>query len=287
MIFSLIECPRDAMQGLNDFIPTSEKVSYLNKLLKVGFDSLDFGSFVSPKSIPQLKDTTEVLKSIDHAVGNTKLLAIVANQKGAVEACKHPQITYLGYPFSVSETFQLRNTKATIAESLQRVIKIQELCLKHQKKLVIYISMGFGNPYGDEWSPEIVAHWVDKMVEIGIEIISLSDTVGVASAEDIKQSFSTLIPKFASTTFGAHLHTRPEHWRQKVVAAWEGGCHRFDGAIKGYGGCPMASDQLTGNMPTEFLVDFANEKQMLNSQFNHEAFNEAMQHAAWLFNRYH
>jgi hydroxymethylglutaryl-CoA lyase len=256
----LIECPRDAMQGLHDFIETDIKVAYINQLLRVGFDTIDFGSFVSPKAIPQMRDTAEVLAKLDLSQTNTKLLAIVANQRGAEDACQYPEIDFLGYPFSISETFQLRNTNATIAESLERTKAIQELCEKHHKQLVLYISMGFGNPYGDPWNGEIVHKWVDELANFGIRIFSLSDTIGCSNPENISYLFGNLIPKYPTLSFGAHLHTQPHNWREKIEAAWENGCRRFDGAMRGYGGCPMAKDELTGNMATENLVFFFDEK---------------------------
>ena len=252
----LIECPRDAMQGLHEFIPTDVKARYINQLLKIGFDTIDFGSFVSPKAIPQMRDTAEVLAALELSSTNSKLLAIVANKRGAIDACQFEQIAYLGYPFSVSETFQLRNTNATIEESLERVHDIQDLCVANSKKLVIYISMGFGNPYGDPWNVEIVQKWVDELAHQGIRIMALSDTIGVSNPESISYLFSNLIPPYPDVEFGAHLHTTPSTWREKVEAAYKSGCRRFDSAIKGFGGCPMAKDVLTGNMPSENLVYF-------------------------------
>lgn len=261
----IVECPRDAMQGIKDFIPTEVKIDYLNMLLKVGFDTLDFGSFVSPKAIPQMRDTVEVLQNLDLANTSTKLLAIVANLRGATEACDHDAIKYLGYPFSISETFQIRNTNATIEESLERVKEIQDLCLKHNKELVIYISMGFGNPYGDPWNVEIVQKWVDEMVKMDIGIISLADTIGVSNPDNITYLFSNLIPQYPNIELGAHLHTEPRSWREKVDAAYRSGCRRFDAAMRGYGGCPMAKDDLTGNMPTESLMAYFMEKRVVES----------------------
>lgn len=255
----LIECPRDAMQGLHDFIPTDTKVAYINQLLEVGFDTIDFGSFVSPKAIPQMRDTAEVLAKLRLSAGSTKLLAIVANQRGAEQACQFPEIQYLGYPFSISETFQLRNTNATIAESMERTRDIQELCVQHGKELVLYISMGFGNPYGDPWNVEIVHKWVDQLVPMGIRIFSLSDTIGCSNPENISYLYNNLIPAYPDSEFGAHLHTQPHNWREKIHAAWESGCRRFDGAIKGFGGCPMAKDDLTGNMATENMIYYFDE----------------------------
>ncbi len=255
----LIECPRDALQGLPDFIPTDVKVAYINQLLRVGFHSIDFGSFVSAKAIPQMRDTVEVLSKLDLSNTDTKLLAIVANERGAAEAVDFKEITYLGYPFSVSETFQLRNTNATISESVLRVEAIQELCIKHNKQLVLYISMGFGNPYGDAWNAEVVMDWVGKLSALDIKIFSLSDTVGVSNPESISYLFSNLIPEYPQLEIGAHLHTQPHNWREKIHAAYTNGCTRFDAAMKGFGGCPMAKDDLTGNMATENLVSYFSE----------------------------
>ncbi|MDZ7876469.1 MAG: hydroxymethylglutaryl-CoA lyase [Saprospiraceae bacterium] len=255
----LIECPRDAMQGLPDFIPTDVKAAYINQLLKVGFHSIDFGSFVSAKAIPQMRDTVEVLSKLDLSNTATKLLAIVANERGAAEAVEYKEITYLGYPFSVSETFQLRNTNASISESVLRVEAIQELSIKHNKQLVLYISMGFGNPYGDDWNAEVVMDWVGKLAALDIKIFSLSDTVGVSNPESIRYLFSNLIPAYPNLDIGAHLHTQPHNWREKVHAAYTHGCTRFDAAMKGFGGCPMAKDDLTGNMATENLVSYFSE----------------------------
>lgn len=252
----IIECPRDAMQGLHDFIPTEIKANYINQLLKVGFDTIDFGSFVSPKAIPQLRDTANVLSKLDLSLTKSKLLAIVANQRGATDACNFEEIDYLGYPFSISETFQQRNTNSSIEESLIRVADIQNLCIKHNKKMVVYISMAFGNPYGDEWNSDIVIEWTNKLAQMGIEIIALSDTIGVSNPENISYLFRNIIPEFTNVEIGAHLHTTPTTWEEKVNAAYQNGCRRFDGAIKGFGGCPMATDDLTGNMPTENMVDY-------------------------------
>jgi hydroxymethylglutaryl-CoA lyase len=264
----IIECPRDAMQGLPDFIPTDVKAAYINQLLQVGFHTIDFGSFVSAKAIPQMRDTVAVLSKLDLSNTDTKLLSIVANERGAAEAVDYQEITYLGYPFSVSETFQLRNTNATIAESVLRVEAIQELCVKHNKQLVLYISMGFGNPYGDAWNAEVVMDWVGKLAALGIKIFSLSDTVGVANAESIRYLFSNLIPAYPQLDIGAHLHTQPHNWREKIHAAYTHGCTRFDAAMKGFGGCPMAKDDLTGNMATENLVSYFSENNIpLNIDF--------------------
>ena len=244
------------MQGIHDFIPTEHKAAYIQKLLACGFDTLDFGSFVSPKAIPQMRDTAEVLAQLDLSETSTELLAIVANRRGAVAALEHPDIQYLGYPFSVSETFQLRNTNATIEESVERLSQIQELVVAADRQLVVYLSMGFGNPYGDPWNVEVVESWVRKLSEFDIKIFQLSDTIGVASPESISYLFSNLIPRYPTLEIGAHLHTTPNSWRSKVEAAAEAGCTRFDGALRGYGGCPMAKDELTGNMPTEKLIDY-------------------------------
>ncbi len=278
----LIECPRDAMQGIKEFIPTEKKAAYINQLLKAGFDTLDFGSFVSPKAIPQMRDTREVLGRLDLSLSPTKLLAIVANQRGAQDAAQFAEINYLGYPFSISETFQLRNTNATIEESIERVQQIQDICLAHDKELVVYISMGFGNPYGDPWNIEAVQKWVGRLAGMGIHILQLSDTIGVANPQNISYLFSNLIPAYPDIEFGAHFHTTPDKWKEKVVAAYQNGCYRFDGAIKGYGGCPMAKDDLTGNMPMENLVRYF-EEQGVASGVQREAFLEAMSMAAEVF----
>jgi hydroxymethylglutaryl-CoA lyase len=251
----LIECPRDAMQGITTFIPTDVKVKYLNALLKVGFDTIDIGSFVSPKAIPQLADTAEVLARIDRNGSHSKLLVIVANERGAEQAVQQEGITYLGYPFSISETFQQRNTNTSIEGSWARTATIAELARKAGKELVVYISMAFGNPYGDPWNAEVALQWTERLVkELGVGIIALSDTVGVARPEDITSMFSALIPALPQVEFGAHLHCSPDNWKRKTQAAWDAGCRRFDGAIKGYGGCPMAEDELVGNLQMELFV---------------------------------
>ena len=274
-MLKIIECPRDAMQGIKPFIPTEKKAEYINQLLRVGFDTLDFGSFVSPKAIPQMRDTADVLARLDLQTDGTQLLAIVANQRGANDAVRHPEIAYLGYPFSISETFQLRNTNATIAESLERVKAIQETCVRHDKTLVIYISMGFGNPYGDEWNAGIVQQWVDELAQLGIRIFQLSDTIGVSNPANLTYLFSNLLPHYPQLEIGAHLHTQPHNWREKVDAAYAAGCRRFDGAIKGFGGCPMAKDDLTGNMPTENLIYFFDEMEA-DTGVDHREFSKAM-----------
>lgn len=258
----LIECPRDAMQGWPHFIKTEDKVRYINSLLKVGFDTIDFGSFVSPKAIPQLADTKDVIKKLKLGNTNSKLLAIVANVRGAEEAVVYDEISYLGFPFSISPTFQLRNTNSSLEESLIRVDEIQELCLKNDKQLVVYLSMGFGNPYGDEYNEETLLHWADEMVKREITIVSLADTVGVATPQQISFALQTLIPKYPTTTIGVHLHSTPNNFKEKLDAAINAGCTRIDGALKGIGGCPMAQDDLVGNMNTELIIDYLNEKEL-------------------------
>ncbi|WP_275316659.1 hydroxymethylglutaryl-CoA lyase [Tenacibaculum bernardetii] len=253
----IIECPRDAMQGIKShFIPTEAKAKYINSLLKVGFDTIDFGSFVSPKAIPQMRDTAEVLSKLDLSTTTSKLLAIVANVRGANDASQFEEINYLGYPFSISENFQMRNTHKTIDQSIDTLKEVLAIANRTNKEVVAYLSMGFGNPYGDPWSVEIVGEWTEKLSNLGVKILSLSDTVGSSTPKDIDYLFSNLIPSYPQIEFGAHLHTTPTKWHEKVDAAFKAGCHRFDGAIKGYGGCPMAKDDLTGNMPTEKLLSY-------------------------------
>ncbi len=253
----IIECPRDAMQGIKThFISSEAKAKYINSLLKVGFDTIDFGSFVSPKAIPQMRDTSDVLKLLDLSETRSKLLAIVANLRGAKDACQFEEIDYLGYPFSISENFQMRNTHKTILESIDILKEILNLADKNRKEVVAYLSMGFGNPYGDPWSVEIVGKWVEKLAKMGVKIVSLSDTVGSSLPEDIDYLYSNLIPMYPKIEFGAHLHTAPTNWYEKVDSAYMAGCKRFDGAIKGYGGCPMAKDELIGNMPTEKMLSY-------------------------------
>ncbi|HRE74395.1 MAG TPA: hydroxymethylglutaryl-CoA lyase [Flavobacteriales bacterium] len=279
----LIECPRDAMQGLKEFVPTEKKIHYINQILRCGFDTVDFGSFVSPKAIPQMADTEEVLAGLDLASTSSKLLAIVANVRGAEDACKHAVISYLGFPFSISETFQQRNTNSGIAESLERVKEIQNLCIKHNKELVVYISMAFGNPYGDVWNSDIAIDWCRKLnEEVGVKILALSDTIGISAPDNIDYLFRSLIPALPKVEFGAHLHTTPGTWKEKIDAAWKAGCRRFDGAIKGYGGCPMAKDELTGNMPMENLLSYFKEIGM-NSGINEEAFSSAYSGSSEIF----
>lgn len=282
----IIECPRDAMQGIKEFIPSELKLKYLNALMKVGFDTLDFGSFVSPKAIPQLSDTKKIIEDIDLSLSNTQLLAICANKRGAEDIVKFEEIDYIGYPFSVSETFQMRNTNKNIKESFDLVIEMQDLALSNNKTLVVYLSMAFGNPYGDPWHPDIVTNWAELMVEEGIEIISLADTIGSSNSENIQQLFSTIIPQFEDTEIGAHFHTTPESWEKKVQTAYDNGCRRFDGALKGFGGCPMAKDDLTGNMPTENLLAFM-DMNLVSHELNLEHFEEAMEIANFIFNKYH
>lgn len=253
----ITECPRDAMQGIKDFIPTDLKTAYINQLLRVGFDTIDFGSFVSPKAIPQLRDTAEVLEGLDLSGGNSKLLAIIANARGAQDACQFEEITYLGFPFSISETFQQRNTNSGILESLERVKEIQNLCALHNKKLLVYISMAFGNPYGDPWHPEIAIEWGKKLAELGIEHLALADTIGSSTPENISLLFKALLPELNNINLGAHLHSIPEKSIEKIKAAYDAGCRHFDVAIHGFGGCPMAKDELTGNVATEKLEEFA------------------------------
>ena len=278
----ITECPRDAMQGVQQWIPTHKKVKFINSLLKVGYDTIDFGSFVSPKAIPQMRDTAEVLKQLDLSKSNSKLLAIVANKRGAKDASSFDEINYLGYPFSISETFQLRNTNATIEESLQRVADIQAITIKSKKELIVYISMGFGNPYGDEWSADIVIKWVGALYAMGIRRIALSDTIGVSNPESIAYLFSNLIPSFSDVAFGAHLHTTPKTWKEKIEAAYQNGCLNFDGALKGYGGCPMARDELTGNMPTEKIISYF-EGINIDLKLDTEAFRTSMEISEGIF----
>lgn len=278
----LIECPRDAMQGLHNFVPTDIKIRYLNMLLKVGFDTLDFGSFVSPKVIPQMRDTAEVLAGLDLSETTTQLLVIVASVSGAKIAMRYPQIRYLGFPLSVSETFQMRNTNKSIAEAIEVVKEIQQLCVPHNKQLVIYFSMGFGNHYGDPYDENILGEMTLKMNELGIRIIALADTIGVANPENIKQAFSTLIPAFPHIEFGAHFHSHPRTAIRKIAAAWQAGCKRFDGAIRGFGGCPMAKDELTGNIATEAMIEYF-ERENIPTCIHYEAFSRALQFSTTVF----
>lgn len=282
----IIECPRDAMQGIKTFIPTARKVAYIQSLLRVGFDTLDFGSFVSPKAIPQMVDTAEVLAQLDLSQTRSKLLAIIANTKGAELASEHAAIQYLGFPFSISENFQMRNTHKTIAESIITLKEILEIANQSNKEVVAYLSMGFGNPYGDPWNVDIVGEWTEKLAGMGVKILSLSDTIGSSTPEIITYLFSSLIPKFPEIEFGAHLHTTPEKWFEKVDAAYKAGCRRFDGAIQGFGGCPMAKDDLTGNMPTEKLLSyFTTQKETTNT--SPMSFESAYNEATKLFGEFH
>jgi hydroxymethylglutaryl-CoA lyase len=260
----LIECPRDAMQGWPNFIPTEKKAAYINALLKVGFDTIDFGSFVSPKAIPQMADTKEVISKLDISNTKTKLLSIVANIRGAEDAVLYDEINYLGFPFSISPTFQLRNTNSTIEQSLVTVEEMQNLCIKNKKKLVVYISMGFGNPYGDLYNEEIVLQWVEQVVEREIDIISIADTVGLATPHQVSSILSILIPYYPNIEIGAHLHSTAANWKKKLDAAMHAGCRRFDGALKGIGGCPMAGDELVGNMDTELMIPYFKEHTLEN-----------------------
>lgn len=282
----LIECPRDAMQGIKDFIPTDKKVQYIQSLLRVGFDTIDFGSFVSAKAIPQMQDTAEVLSKLDLSKTESKLLAIIANTQGAENASLHPEIKYLGFPFSISENFQMRNTHKTIAESLVTLQEILNIADKNNKEVVTYISMGFGNPYGDPWNVDIVGEWTEKLASMGVKILSLSDTVGTSTPEVIDYLFSNLIPKYPDIEFGAHLHTTPDKWYEKVDAAYKAGCLRFDGAIQGFGGCPMATDKLTGNMPTEKLLSYFT-SQKADTNLSAMSFESAYNEALKIFTVYH
>lgn len=282
----IIECPRDAMQGIKSFIPTDRKVAYIQSLLHVGFDTIDFGSFVSPKTIPQMQDTAQVLSQLDLSQTTSKLLAIIANTQGATLASTHLPIDYLGFPFSISENFQMRNTHKTIVESLITLQEILEIADKSNKVVVAYLSMGFGNPYGDPWNVEIVGEWTEKLADMGVKILSLSDTVGSSTPDVISYLFSHLIPKYPDVEFGAHLHTTPDKWFEKVDAAYKAGCRRFDGAIQAFGGCPMATNKLTGNMPTEKLLSyFTTQKESTN--MNPMSFESAYNEATKLFADFH
>jgi hydroxymethylglutaryl-CoA lyase len=282
----IIECPRDAMQGIKPFIPTERKVDYIQSLLRVGFDTIDFGSFVSPKAIPQMQDTAAVLAQLDLSQTNSKLLAIIANTQGAVLACEHKEIQYLGFPFSISENFQMRNTHKTIAESITTLNEILEIAYKHQKEVVTYISMGFGNPYGDPWNVDIVGEWTEKLAGMGVKIVSLSDTIGSSTPEVIDYLFTNLIPKYPTIEFGAHLHTTPDKWFEKIDAAYQAGCRRYDGAIQGFGGCPMAKDDLTGNMPTEKMLSYFTQ-QKADTNTSPMSFESAYNVASRLFGEFH
>ncbi len=271
----LVDCPRDAMQGIKEFIPTQSKIEYIQQLLAVGFDTLDVGSFVSPKAIPQMRDTAEVITSLDRSQSSTDLLVIVANYRGAEDAVQYDEVDYLGFPFSISETFQIRNTNATREEAFDRIREIKSLCAKHDKKLVIYFSMCFGNPYGDLWHPDIITYWADRFDNLGAKVIALSDTVGVGTPETIGQTVGAMRKTFPDLEFGVHLHTTPDTWKEKIDAAYEHGCSRYDGAIRGYGGCPMAQNDLVGNMPTENLVNYFENLGLLD--YDHSAFSNAVE----------
>ena len=282
----IIECPRDAMQGIKPFIPTERKVTYIQSLLRVGFDTIDFGSFVSPKAIPQMQDTAEVLAQLDLSQTTSKLLAIIANTQGAQAAATHKEIQYLGFPFSISENFQMRNTHKTIAESLVTLEEILNIADATNKEVVAYLSMGFGNPYGDPWNVEIVGEWTQKLSTMGVKILSLSDTIGSSTPEVISYLFSNLIPQYPSIEFGAHLHTTPDKWFEKIDAAYKAGCRRYDGAIQGFGGCPMAKDDLTGNMPTEKMLSYFTAEKA-NTNTSPMSFESSYNEASKLFGEFH
>jgi hydroxymethylglutaryl-CoA lyase len=282
----IIECPRDAMQGIKPFIPTERKVSYIQSLLRVGFDTIDFGSFVSPKAIPQMQDTAAVLAQLDLSKTSSKLLAIIANTQGAQAAAAHKEIQYLGFPFSISENFQMRNTHKTIAESLVTLQEILNIADECNKEVVAYLSMGFGNPYGDPWNVEIVGEWTQKLSTMGVKILSLSDTIGSSTPEVISYLFSNLIPQYPGIEFGAHLHTTPNKWFEKIDAAYKAGCRRYDGAIQGFGGCPMAKDDLTGNMPTEKMLSYFT-AQKANTNTSPMSFESSYNEASKLFGEFH
>jgi len=278
----ITECPRDAMQGIIHFIPTELKAAYINLLLQVGFDTIDFGSFVSPKAIPQMQDTAEVLKKLDLSTTKSKLLAIIANYRGAEDAARYEEISYLGYPFSISETFQLRNANTGIQQAFDTVKRVKELCAIKNKELLVYLSMGFGNPYGDEWNVDIVSQWTERLVDEGINIIALSDTVGVATPDQVSEIYPVLAQTYPDTEFGLHLHATPANWHNKIAAAYQSGCKRFDAALRGYGGCPMAADELTGNIATENLISYL---QLQNEHLglNLDKFQEAMEYSGNVF----
>lgn len=282
---NIVECPRDAMQGIHDFIPTQTKIDYLNALLKVGFDTLDFGSFVSPKAIPQLADTAEVLAELDLSDVDTKLLAIVANKRGAVDACSHEAVDIMGYPFSISNTFQERNTRRSLEDSVPLVDEIFALAQENGKELVVYLSMGFGNPYGDPWSPDVIARWTEHFAKLGVKTIALADTVGTADPDVIASVFETLIPQFPEVTLGAHFHASQAMRLPKIQAAWDSGCRRFDTAMMGFGGCPFAEDELVGNIATESLMAFCQE-QSIETGLDAKAMGDAALLAGELFGRY-
>jgi hydroxymethylglutaryl-CoA lyase len=282
----IIECPRDAMQGIKDWIPTAEKAQFIQSLLSCGFDTIDFGSFVSPRAIPQMRDTAELLSALDLSKSKSKLLSIVANVRGAQDAVRFTEIDYLGYPFSISENFQMRNTHKTINQSLDQLNEILNIADSNNKVVVAYLSMGFGNPYGDPWNLEIVAEWTEKLASMGVRIISLSDTIGSSTPDTITYLFSELISKYPTIEFGAHLHTTKDKWHEKIDSAFHAGCKRFDGAIQGFGGCPMAKDELTGNMPTEKLLSYFTAKK-IPTLIHPMSFESAYNRASKIFNNYH
>ena len=279
----IVECPRDAMQGIKQWIPSEIKLDYLQSVLSVGFDVVDFGSFVSKRAIPQMSDSAYIIDQLDLSNTTSKLLAIVANERGAFEACSHSSLSYLGFPFSISEIFQMRNTNKSINESFEELKKIKTISEKYSKNLVVYLSMGFGNPYGEPWNYEIVEKWIDKLSDLKIQVISLSDTIGTAVPDDIFRIFSNIIPKYTQVEFGAHFHTKPDDWFKKIDSAYRAGCKRFDGAIQGFGGCPMAKDELTGNLPTEKLISYFNTLNKKTS-INSLNFESCYNHALRLFN---
>ena len=275
----IVECSRDAMQGIKQWIPSKIKLDYLQSVLSVGFDVVDFGSFVSKRAIPQMSDSAFIIDNLDLSNTKSKLLAIVANERGALDACSHSSLSFLGFPFSISEIFQMRNTNKNINESFEELKRIKEIADKNNKKLVVYLSMGFGNPYGEPWNFQIVEKWIEKLSFLDIEIISLSDTIGTADPNDIKKIFSNLIPNYMQIEFGAHFHTKPKEWFNKIDSAYNAGCRRFDGAIQGFGGCPMAKDELTGNLPTEKLISYLNsinKKPNINSLNFESCYNHAL-----------
>ena len=282
----IIECPRDAMQGIKDWIPTAEKAQFIQSLLSCGFDTIDFGSFVSPRAIPQMRDTAELISLLDFSKSNSKLLSIIANVRGAQDAVKFAEIDYLGYPFSISENFQMRNTHKTIAQSIDLLNEVLNIADSKSKTVVAYLSMGFGNPYGDPWNLEIVGEWTEKLASMGVKIISLSDTIGSSNPETITNLFTELISKYPHIEFGAHLHTTKDKWHEKISSAFQAGCRRFDGAIQGFGGCPMAKDELTGNMPTEKLLSYFTANK-IQTHIHPMSFESAYNSATKIFNTYH
>ncbi len=279
----IVECSRDAMQGIKQWIPSEIKLDYLQSVLSVGFDVVDFGSFVSKRAIPQMRDSAFIIDNLDLSNTKSKLLAIVANERGALDACSHSSLSFLGFPFSISEIFQMRNTNKNINESFEELKRIKDIAEKNNKKLIVYLSMGFGNPYGEPWNYQIVEKWIEKLSSLKIEIISLSDTIGTADPDDIHNIFSNLIPNYIHIEFGAHFHTKPDEWFKKIDSAYNAGCRRFDGAIQGFGGCPMAKDELTGNLPTEKVISYFNS---INKKTNINSLNfeSCYNHALRLFN---